>query len=151
MNVVAFATYHRRRVQITASHLTSRDHLDMSNWTEAAGRAGFDRLVIHDREEDDASEVGNFLCAYRRGEVWSHVSFARHGGKIRAWCGLSWVDMGEYDTLAEAFGAVLGVAGPEAAAPEVAMLPGMGHLGAIVTDLVPRSQACATGQFGSAA
>ena len=74
---------------------------------ERARLEGFDRLVVHDRDNGDASEVGEFLTVYRSGEAWSRWGFARAGNAVRAWCSLTGVDVGEFRTLREAFGAVL--------------------------------------------
>ena len=80
-------------------------------WQERASKAGYDRMVIHDRDEGDASEVGNFLSVYLRGQAWSRWGFARGGACIRAWCCLTGADVGEFDSLNAALTAVLRGAG----------------------------------------
>ena len=150
-DIIAFSSYLHRRIQNLTGCLTPKDRLDLSNWRVAAGLAGFDRMIIHDREEDDASEVGNFLSVYRRGEAWSRWGFARRGAKIRAWCSVSWVDKGEYDTLAQAFEDVLGVVGPISAATDITVLASTEQRSAVITDLLPRLHACSANRFGSAA
>ena len=64
-------------------------------------------MVIHDRDEGDAHEVGNFLSVYRHGQAWSSWGFARAGRLIRTWCCLTGADKGEFEGLAEALEAVL--------------------------------------------
>ena len=107
-SVVLFAQYaSRATVPANQSSLTSRDRMDLANMRERAELAGFDRLVVHDRDHGDASDVGDFLTVYRGGEAWSRWGFARAGNTVRAWCSLTGVDIGEFRTLREAFGAVL--------------------------------------------
>ena len=76
-------------------------------WQDKARQAGYDRMVIHDRDEGDASEVGNFLSVYLRGQAWSRWGFARSGSSIRAWCCLTGADVGEFASMNEALTAVL--------------------------------------------
>ena len=149
--IIALSAYQNRRIHNIASCLTSRDRLDVNDLRESASLAGFDRLVVHDREDDDASEVGNFLSAYRRGEAWSRWSFARRGAKIRAWCSLTWADKGEYDTLGQAFEAVLGVAGASERRGGATVLESEDRPSAVITDLMPRLRACGANRLGSAA
>ena len=87
--------------------LTARDRIDLANARERARLAGFDRLVVHERDQGDASDVGEFLTVYESGQVWSRWGLARAGAAVRAWCCLTGVDAGEFRTLREAFAAVL--------------------------------------------
>ncbi len=107
-NVVAFAA---RRVvaksMVCVPCLTPRDRMELTELREAARSAGYDRMVIHDRDEGDDDEVGNFLSVYKRGDAWSRWGFARRGESIRAWCCLTGRDIGEYGSLREALVAVL--------------------------------------------
>ncbi len=80
-------------------------------WQDRARQAGFDRMVIHDRDEGDASEVGNFLSVHLRGQAWSRWGFARGGNTVRAWCCLTGADVGEFASMNEALTAVLRGAG----------------------------------------
>jgi hypothetical protein len=64
-------------------------------------------MVIHDRDEGDACEVGNFLSVYRCGQAWSRWGFARAGRAIRAWCCLTGADVGQFACLDDALAAVL--------------------------------------------
>ena len=106
--VISFARYASRApVQSTESCLTSRDRTDLANLRERARLAGFDRLVEHGRDDGDSADVGEFLTVYRSGEAWSRWGFARAGTVVRAWCSLTGVDVGEFRSLREAFGAVL--------------------------------------------
>ena len=125
-----------------AFRLTPRDRMDISDWQEAARTAGYDRMVIHDRDYGDAQEVGNFLSVYRRGESWSRWGFARQGRTINGWCCLTSTDMGQFGSLGEALGAILG--------GEVqGMLPAIHHC-AVVTELAARRRVCEP-SLGSAA
>ncbi len=89
------------------SCLTPKDRMQVGFWRDRARHAGFDRMVIHDRDEGDASEVGNFLSVYLRGQAWSRWGFARAGACIRAWCCLTGADVGEFASMSEALTAVL--------------------------------------------
>ena len=107
-NIVSFSQYaSRASVRANGSCFTARDRMDLANTREQARLAGFDRLVVHDRDEGDAAAVGDFLTVYEDGRAWSRWGFSRMGNAVRAWCCLTGVDVGEFRTLREAFGAVL--------------------------------------------
>ena len=144
--IIDFPQYRAARLHRKSTSLSASDRLDVSNWREVACRAGYDRLVIYEREGTDANEVGNFLSVYRGSEAWARWVFARRGAVIQAWCGVTWADQGEFDTLAQALEAVLGIAGPASVLVERA-----DHADAVVTDLMPRLRACHASKFGSAA
>ena len=110
-NVVAFPQRKIRRAVSSMFCLTPLDRVDVTVWQDRARLAGYDRMVIHDRDDGDAAEVGEFLSVYRRGDAWSRWGFARVGLAVRAWCCLTGADMGEFDTLGDAFTAVLHRAG----------------------------------------
>ena len=98
-------------------------------WREAARDAGYDRMVIHDRDEGDASEVGNFLSVHRSGQAWSRWGFARAGTRIRSWCCLSGADVGEFASLNEALSTVLaGVSEAPLCQPRVEAPSNLVHL-----------------------
>lgn len=125
--------------------------MDTSDWHDAARLAGYDRLVIHNRDCGDAQEVGNFLSAYRRGDAWSRWGFARRGAIIRAWCCLTGADVGEFATLTEAFASVLNGLVPERRRKsKIVPIRQAETRSAVVTQLAPRKKACTQG-FGSAA
>ena len=93
--------------------------MQVSFWQDRARQAGFDRMVIHDRDDGDASEVGNFLSVYLSGQAWSRWGFARAGASIRAWCCLTGADVGEFASMNEALAAVLrGAAGDACDEPD---------------------------------
>lgn len=106
--VISFAL-HAARVPPVAqgSCLTPQDRMQVGFWQDRARQAGYDRMVIHDRDEGDASEVGNFLSVYLRGQAWSRWGFARSGAYIRAWCCLTGADVGEFTSINEAMTSVL--------------------------------------------
>ncbi len=81
--------------------------MQVSFWQDRARHAGYDRMVIHDRDEGDASEVGNFLSVYLHGQAWSRWGFARCGASVRAWCCLTGADIGEFGSMNEALSVVL--------------------------------------------
>ncbi len=81
--------------------------MQVAAWQDRAKLAGYDRMVIHDRDEGDASEVGNFLSVYRRGQAWSRWGFARSGARIGAWCCLTGADVGDFASLSDALQSVL--------------------------------------------
>ena len=119
--VVSFA-FHAARAPsaLQGSCLTPHDRIDVTAWQERAGQAGFDRMVIHDRDDGDASEVGNFLSVYRSGQAWSRWGFARSGRRLRAWCCLTGADVGEFDSMADALEQVLCSLPAKAPVPPVA-------------------------------
>jgi hypothetical protein len=87
--------------------LTSFDRIEITRWRDQARSAGYDRMVIHERDSGDAQDVDNFLSVYRSGESWSRWGFVRMGEVVRAWCCLSGADVGEFASLAEALRTVL--------------------------------------------
>jgi len=87
--------------------LTALDRIDITRWQDAARDAGYDRMVIHDRDFGDSSDVGTFLSVYSRGKAWSRWGFARRGARILAWCCLSGADVGEFSSLSQALETVL--------------------------------------------
>ncbi len=106
--VISFALHAARApTEVQGSCLTPKDRMQVGAWQEKARQAGFDRMVIHDRDEGDASEVGNFLSVYSSGQAWSRWGFARAGKCIRAWCCLTGADVGEFASMNEALTSVL--------------------------------------------
>ncbi len=91
----------------TGACLTPHDRIVVTRWQDRARSAGFDRMVIHDRDDGDASDVGNFLSVYSNGQAWSRWGFARVGLLVRAWCCLTGSDVGQFPTLDDALTAVL--------------------------------------------
>jgi len=113
-----------------AAYLTPLDRIDISLWREQARFAGYDRMVIHDREPFDSPDVGDFLCVYRAGECWGRWGFARRCDRILAWCCITGGDIGEFSSLAHAFESVL---------PATKMaLPPTADTHKVVTTFVPR-------------
>jgi len=113
-NVIPFAPKPR-----AAAYLTPLDRMEIHRWREHASRLGYDRMVIHDREPGDFSEMGNFLSVYRAGESWSRWVFARNGSVVSVWCSLTGADMGEFPSLQVAFQTVMPApAGLRPAVPE---------------------------------
>ena len=134
--VVAFVARHPLPV-----YLTPFDRMDICQWHDTIRSAGYDRMVIHEREDGDDGEFGNFLCLHRRGEAWSRWGFARKGALVSVWCCLTGADIGEYASMSAAFEAVLpGATIPARRQPSLA----------IVTDLTPRLRQTAS-RLGSAA
>jgi hypothetical protein len=111
--VISFA-FHAARADASVQReaaqgrcLTPHDRIIVTRWQDRARAAGFDRMVIHDRDEGDASDVGNFLSVHCNGQSWSRWGFARAGRQIRAWCCLTGSDVGQFATLDDALAAVL--------------------------------------------
>jgi hypothetical protein len=90
-----------------AVYLSALDRLDVAAWREPARKAGYDRMVIYERECGDDAAFGDFLCLHRRGEAWSHWGFARRGCVISVWCCLTGADIGDFSSMSGAFEAVL--------------------------------------------
>ncbi len=91
------------------SRFTMHDRLEICRWSDALRRRGCDRLVIHERMPSDPPEVGDYLSIYRAGQVWARCGVARQRTRILAWCSLTGEDIGPFDTLREALGAVLAI------------------------------------------
>lgn len=128
------------------ARLSPHDRIEVTRKQDLARQAGYDRMVIHDRDAGDAAEVGNFLSVYRSGEVWSRYGFARKGDSVTAWCSLTGADIGAFDTLADALQTVLhlnDVSDPVAANQS-------DRANSIVTDLMPHLHAYRR-RLGSAA
>ena len=132
--VVAFAVRAK-----PATYLTPRDRMDLCAWREAVYAAGYEKINIHEREDGDDSDFGDFLCLHRRNEAWSRWGFARKGALVTVWCCLTGADIGEFPTMAAALEAVLPAKPPR---PQP-------HL-AVVTDLSARLRQ-AGNRLGSAA
>ena len=151
-NVIAF--FPRAALSVSASDascLTPRDRMEATGWHDAARVAGYDRLVIHNRDCGDAQEVGSFLSVYRRGESWSRWGFARDRGKIRAWCCLSGADVGEFASLGEALASVLnGMAPDRQRKHKISAVEQADHRSAVVTEMASRLKSCRH-SMGSAA
>ena len=124
--LLAFPGAARRRCQ-----LSPRDREEVRQWQAQARRCGFDRLVIHERTEDDAPDIGSFLSVYRRGEAWSRFGLTRRDGLIEAWCCVTGREFGGFPTVSDAL---------------LALLPGARHdptppppvAGAVILRLPPR-------------
>jgi hypothetical protein len=123
--VIAFVARPQRAV-----YLTPHDRMDLNAWREAARAAGYDRMNIHEREDGEAGEFGDFLCLYRRGEPWSRCGFARKSKVISVWCCVTGADIGEFPSMATAFAAVLPGATPKPSRPQ--------RTCAVITALRPR-------------
>jgi len=95
------------------ARLNMRDRMDVAQWRETAHRAGYDRLVIHEKTPFDPPELDSFLGIYRRGEAWSRWCVARCGASVTAWCSVSGRDIGRFGSVAEALTAVLGGGEPD--------------------------------------
>ncbi len=87
--------------------LSTRDRIEVVLWEDRARAAGFDRMVPHERDENDAPEVTAFLMVHRTGQAWARWGFTRTAGGVLAWCCLTGADVGYFDTMAAAFNAVL--------------------------------------------
>ena len=98
-DIIPFA---RRAVQ--GVRLSMRDRMDVTSWQESARQFGYDRLVIHEHGPCDPDDVDSFLSVYRRGEAWSRWGIARCGASVLAWCSVSGMDVGRYESVAEALG-----------------------------------------------
>lgn len=140
-NVIAFPLRPARRSN-PACCLTPRDRMVLTAWHDKARVAGYDRMVIHERDAGDAADVGNFLSIHRNGETWSRWGFAREGEVIRAWCSISNADMGEFASLEEALVSVLTGSASQAVARRKTRAARSGRRTAAVTRLVPRIAAC---------
>ena len=121
--IIAFPTISRRPCQ-----LSPRDREDVRCWQAQAKRCGYDRLVIHERSEEDAPEVGSFLSVYRRGEPWARFALTRRDGAIEAWCCVSGREWGRFKTVPEALLALLPGARQRVAASPAPPSPSAGIL-----------------------
>jgi hypothetical protein len=106
-NIIPFA-----RPVSGQARLSMRDRMDVTVWQESARQFGYDRLVIHERAPCDPPDVDSFLSIYRRGEVWSRWGVARCGATVLAWCSVSGVDMGRFESVGEALRALFSASSP---------------------------------------
>ncbi len=90
-----------------AARLSWRDRMDVADWREPAQRAGYDRLVIHERSLLDPPDLESFLSVYRRGASWARWSLARRGEWVMAWCSTTGADIGRFASMSEALHALL--------------------------------------------
>ena len=96
-----------------AARLTWRDRLEGTTWQEPASRAGYDRLVIHERAAGDPPELDSYVSLYRQGEPWSRYGVARFADHVLAWCCRTGRDLGRFPSVTAALRALL----PEAGVP----------------------------------
>jgi hypothetical protein len=150
--VISFASHTPSRDDAPPNRiacLTSRDRIDITRWQDRARQAGYDRMIIHDRDAGDVQDVTNFLSVYRSGEAWSRWGFVRVGSVVRAWCCVTGADIGEFATMSGALEAVLqGTAKRPAAPAQVVALHRADHGSAVITEIGSRRFAR---QLGSAA
>ena len=89
------------------NRFTARDRVELEHWTEIAQQRGFDRLVLHERQEGDAADVGNYLAIYAAGCTWASWGLSRRPGGIVAWDSVSGLDRGRFRSMHDALGWIL--------------------------------------------
>ncbi len=90
--------------------LTTTDRMDIDRWSGHVHACGFAKLVIHERRDDDPTELDSFAGLYRPGTPWMEYCFARRGGKILVWHAVQGKDIGRFCTINDALSALLAIA-----------------------------------------
>ena len=89
--------------------LTTLDRIDIDRWSGHVRACGFGKLVIHERRDDDPSELDSFAGLYRPATPWMEYCFARRGGKILVWHAVQGKDIGSFCTINDALSALLAI------------------------------------------
>jgi hypothetical protein len=88
------------------NYLTLLDRTQALRWqADEATRHGV-RLAIHQRQQDDPPEIGDFVSIYRLNEMWAAWGVARRGASLRLWRSATGADIGEFATMREALAVV---------------------------------------------
>jgi hypothetical protein len=92
--------------RLHSNRLTMMDRIQAMEWQKSdAGSYGV-LLTIHDREPDDADEVGDYLAIYRKGTQWAAWCAAREGSRITVWHGSTGSDIGSFGSMTDALAAI---------------------------------------------
>lgn len=86
--------------------LSLRDRMEIALWQSRLCRLGYDRVVIHERNQSDPPELESFLSIYREGEAFAQWGLARRGDSVLAWHSVTGADVGCFDSVDEAFAAL---------------------------------------------
>ncbi len=90
-----------------ANRLTLRDRMELDRWSDLAHGRGAGRLVLHERQEGDPSEVGNYVAVYAGDGGWASWGLSRRLGGIVVWDSVSGADIGRFASMHEALSWVL--------------------------------------------
>lgn len=90
-----------------ANRFTLRDRLDLDRWAEIAQARGGARLAVHERQDGDPSDVGNYAAVYAAGCCWSSWGLSRRPGGIVVWNSATGRDRGRFASVHEALSWVL--------------------------------------------
>jgi hypothetical protein len=94
-------------IRAPRSHrLTLRDRIAILAWDEAARLAGYDRVVIRERQPQDDPHIGDYLSVYRAGESWAAWGLARQGWTLRVWRCATGADIGDFPSIEAALAAI---------------------------------------------
>ncbi|MGI4976919.1 MAG: hypothetical protein ACRYG6_08250 [Janthinobacterium lividum] len=92
---------------VATNRFTLRDRLDLDRWGEIAQARGGVRLVVHERQDGDPSDVGNYAAVYAAGCCWASWGLSRRPGGIVVWNSVTGRDRGRFASVHEALGWVL--------------------------------------------
>lgn len=95
-----------KRVHPLANRLSLGDRIQALEWHKGETAPAGARLVIHERQLDDAPEVGDYIGIYRADECWALWGAARQGASITVWHGPSGSDLGHFTSMRDALAAV---------------------------------------------
>ncbi len=91
-----------------ANRFTLRDRMELDRLAGIAHGRGEARLMLHERLEGDASDVGNYVAVYAAGCCWASWGLSRRLGGIVVWDSVTGLDSGRFASMHEALSWVLG-------------------------------------------
>jgi len=86
------------------NRLNQQDCDDAACWRQDRARQGYRMAVCIDPAEDP--DIGDFLMVYRSSEPWAAWGVARRGDAVLLWRCADGADIGTFETVAEALGAI---------------------------------------------
>ncbi len=92
---------------VATNRFTLRDRLDLDRWGEIAQTRGGVRLIVHERQDGDPSDVGNYAAVYAAGCCWASWGLSRRPGGIVVWNSVTGRDRGRFASVHDALAWVL--------------------------------------------
>jgi len=86
------------------NRLNEQDCVDATCWRQGGACQRYRMVVCIDPAEDD--DIGDFLMVYRRTEPWASWGVARRGARVLLWRCADGADIGTFETVGEALGAI---------------------------------------------
>lgn len=92
--------------------LTLSDRASVLARQDAAHARGYERLLIHTPPPGAEADTPDAVMLYPAGERWARWGLARQPGGILVWRCADGVELGRFDTMAEALDAALAAPDP---------------------------------------